>query len=268
MFGKNEIIGQKYFVNADDKLFVTSIFYTLQGEGPYSGRPAVFIRLAKCNLACVFCDTFFDDGDWLSVEEINAQIGSVLKGVARDKVGIVVTGGEPMLQKNICALCDALVVRHAFVQIETNGTVYQEIPRAVTLVVSPKCAVKNGEILDYLKPHQKIIVRADCLKFVVEDDVNSPYYTVPDWAFSFTKDIFISPMNVYNDVPKAAKALRQGGGAASMETRSNIDEVVSFWETGLLNMAQNQKNHEYAARYCLSHRFILSLQTHLYAGIA
>jgi organic radical activating enzyme len=66
MFGTNEIVGKKYFADAPaDSLFVTSMFFTLQGEGPYSGMPALFIRLAKCNLDCSFCDTFFDDGDWM-----------------------------------------------------------------------------------------------------------------------------------------------------------------------------------------------------------
>jgi 7-carboxy-7-deazaguanine synthase len=50
--------------------------------------------------------------------------------------------------------------------------------------------------------------------------------------------------------------------------RSTVDEVVSFWEPDLLNRVENQKNHEYAAKYCLDHHLILSLQTHLYAGIA
>ena len=268
MFGRNEIVGQKYFVGTQDKLFVTSIFHTLQGEGPYSGRPAVFIRLAKCNLACSFCDTFFDDGDWLNVGEIEARIRLALESTDRSKVGIVITGGEPMLQQNVGLLCKALLGNHAFVQIETNGIIYQDIPEAVTLVVSPKCAEKNGVVLSYLKPHPKMLARADCLKFVVEDKMGSPYSAVPDWAFDFTKDIYISPMNMYNDVPRDAKMLRIETGAVSMQKRSTIDEIVSFWEPGLLNMAQNQKNHEYAARYCLEHNFILSLQTHLYAGIA
>ena len=56
MFGTNEIIGKKYFKDAPkDSLFVTSMFFTLQGEGPYAGLPALFIRLAKCNLDCSFC---------------------------------------------------------------------------------------------------------------------------------------------------------------------------------------------------------------------
>lgn len=55
MFGMNEIVGLKYFKNAlPNTLTVTSRFYTLQGEGPFRGFPAYFIRLAKCNLACSF----------------------------------------------------------------------------------------------------------------------------------------------------------------------------------------------------------------------
>jgi 7-carboxy-7-deazaguanine synthase len=259
MFGKNEIIGQKYFAEAQDKLFITSIFYTLQGEGPFSGRPAVFIRLAKCNLACSFCDTFFDDGDWLSIEDVKTKINILLNGKNKSKIGIVITGGEPMLQKNIASLCEAFIGTHAFVQIETNGTVYQELPESVTLVVSPKCATQNNVATHYLKPHKQNLKRANCLKFVITNDAASPYHALPDWAFDFEKDIYISPMNIYNYTPNKSKTLVE---------RSTIDEVISFWEKGLLNIAENQKNHEYAAKYCLEHNLILSLQTHLYAGIA
>ena len=59
MFGLNEKVGKSYFKDAGDKLFVTSIFYTIQGEGPMRGRPALFVRLAKCNLGCSWCDAFF-----------------------------------------------------------------------------------------------------------------------------------------------------------------------------------------------------------------
>jgi hypothetical protein len=53
-----------------------------------------------------------------------------------------------------------------------------------------------------------------------------------------------------------------------LEERSAVDEVISFWEEGLLDMKENQKNHEYAARYCAKHGHILNLQIHLYASLA
>src|SRR6185312_12181590 len=108
MFGSNEIIGKAFFKNAEkNELLVASRFFTLQGEGPYRGHPAYFIRLAKCNLACSFCDTYFDSGDWQNfgtlLEEADQIIDSFYKtrhlptpscaaGLAK-KMVLVITGG-------------------------------------------------------------------------------------------------------------------------------------------------------------------------------
>ena len=275
MFGKNEIVGQKYFDNAGDKLFVTSIFYTLQGEGPYRGEPAVFVRLAKCNLACSFCDTYFDGGDWLTFDEIDLRIGNVLKeyfdGIlpawAESRIGLVITGGEPMLQKNLGPFLERMQDHFAFTQIESNGIIVQDIPEYTTLVVSPKCLEKNGKPVKYLEPNPKMLARADCLKFVMSADQDSPYSTIPDWAYS-ARQVFVSPMNIYNKEPQKSKQLRSTKNDISLEERSAVDEVISFWEEGLLDMRENQKNHEYTARYCAKHGYILNLQLHLYASLA
>ena len=275
MFGKNEIVGQKYFDKAGDKLFVTSIFYTLQGEGPYRGEPAVFVRLAKCNLACSFCDTYFDGGDWLTFDEIDFRIGNVLReyfdGYVPDwsekKIGLVVTGGEPMLQKNLGVFLEYIKDHFAWTQIESNGTIVQNIPDSTTLVVSPKCLEKNGKPVKYLEPNPKMLARADCLKFVMNADQDSPYSSIPDWARGDRK-VFISPMNVYNREPQKSKQIRSEKNSISIEERSAVDEVISFWEEGLLDMKENQKNHEYAAQYCAKNGFVLNLQIHLYASLA
>ena len=282
MFGKNEIVGQKYFNDAGDKLFVTSIFYTLQGEGPYRGEPAVFVRLAKCNLACSFCDTYFDGGDWLSYDELEARIWNAVNNYFDDqddiipnwfsqKVGLVVTGGEPMLQKNLGAFLEKVKDNFAWTQIESNGTVWQDLPDSTTLVCSPKCSEKNGAPVKYLKPNTDVMDRADCLKFVMNADPDSPYSSIPDWAHEYAakgKKVFISPMNIYNREPQKSKQLRSNKNDISIEERSMVDEVISFWEEGLLDMKENQKNHEYAAKYCANHGFTLNLQIHLYASLA
>jgi len=295
MFGKNEIVGKKYFkeVVGKDQLFVTSMFMTLQGEGPYRGLPAFFIRLAKCNLNCFFCDTFFDDGDWLTFAEINERIEDTIdqfyedKGIERPewtncyyengqviprKMVLVMTGGEPMLQENIGSFLDAQVKCFAKTQIESNGTQNTEIPTETTLVVSPKCSQKKNVSIKYLEPRKEVLARADCLKFVMESDPNSPYSTIPDWAHQWAKEtgkeIYISPMNIYNDIPKNSKEKRANSNQISLGERSRIDEVISFWEPGLLNMVENQKNHEYTAQYCITHGYILNLQIHLYASLA
>jgi organic radical activating enzyme len=280
MFGKNEIVGQKYFNEAaDDQLFVTSIFYTLQGEGPYRGEPAIFVRLAKCNLACSFCDTYFDGGDWLTFDQVYDRImaaavsyfGGEVPGWFEQKVGLVITGGEPMLQKNLGTFLHKVQNLFAWTQIESNGTVWQDIPAETTLVCSPKCSEKNGEPVKYLKPNKDVMDRADCLKFVMNADPDSPYSDIPDWAHEYAtagKKVFVSPMNVYNREPQKSKQMRSSKNDISMEERSAVDEVISFWEEGLLNMTENQKNHEYTAQYCARNGFTLNLQIHLYASLA
>jgi 7-carboxy-7-deazaguanine synthase len=300
VFGKNEIVGQKYFNDAGDKLFVTSIFYTLQGEGPYRGEPAVFVRLAKCNLACSFCDTYFDGGDWLTFQEIDRRIDRVVSdyfngdvpvwarelwgGVAEEgdasdqqvplkprEMVLVITGGEPMLQKNLGPFLRYMETRFRDTQIESNGTLLQEVPASTTLVVSPKCSEKGGKPVKYLQPNQEVIDRADCLKFVMSADQSSPYGSIPDWAHDYAsngKNVFISPMNIYNKEPQKSKQLRSNKNDISLEERSQVDEVISFWEEGLLNMKENQKNHEYAAQYCARHGFTFNMQLHLFASLA
>jgi glucan biosynthesis protein len=75
-------------------------------------------------------------------------------------------------------------------------------------------------------------------------------------------------MNIYNSEPMKSKQLRASSNQISLEERSTVDEIVSFWEPGLLNMAENQKNHEYAAKYCAQHGLTMNLQIHLYASLA
>jgi 7-carboxy-7-deazaguanine synthase len=300
MFGTNVIVGKKFFKEAPiDSLFITSMFFTLQGEGPYGGQPALFIRLTKCNLACSFCDTFFDAGDWMSFDEIEKKAYDTITAYWTDRnlqppewlantiddekhelfgtllslnCVLVITGGEPLLQTNLVEFLKRQVGKYKAVQIESNGTVDQDVPEGVTLVCSPKCAEKGGVATRYLSPTKLILERADCLKFVMSADETSPYNVVPDWAHDWKKrtgkEIYVSPMNVYNQLPHRAKLLRSKSEEITIDERSTVDEVISFWEPGLLNMPKNQENHEHAAKYCMDYGFRLNLQVHLYASLA
>jgi len=289
MFGLNEIVGKKYFEDAGDKLFVTSVFYTMQGEGPYRGMPALFVRLAKCNLGCSWCDAFFDDGDWMTVEEVvSAGVlevekyydNNVPEGIW-DRMVFVVTGGEPSLQK-IKPLLEYASEKFGATQIESNGVFAPDVPDRTTVVISPKCNEKVDISLGfkryiptkYMEPNKDTLARADCLKFIVEDqdEFDSPYQSIPDWAHEWHKetgrDIYISPMNIYNKEPEKAKAIRAGKNKMDLEERSTVEEVVSWWEKDLFNMDANQKNHEHAARYALDHGYIFQMQLHLFASFA
>lgn len=293
MFGTNSVIGKKYFRDApEESLLVTSMFFTLQGEGPYAGQPALFIRLAKCNLTCSFCDTFFDDGDWMTFEQIEAKMYETICDYWTDKgqpvptwavsppdsdkvhpnIVLVMTGGEPLLQENISAFMQKQLSNFKAVQVESNGIPDTVVPEGVTLVCSPKCLEKEGKAVKYYAPSATILERADCLKFVMSADTTSPYNSVPDWALDWKqrtgKEIYCSPMNIYNSFPQKIKLLRAEKGSITMAERSTVDEVISFWEKDLLDLNANQANHEYTARYCMSHGLKLNLQMHLYASLA
>jgi hypothetical protein len=75
-------------------------------------------------------------------------------------------------------------------------------------------------------------------------------------------------MNIYNDEPMKSKQLRASTNQITLQERSTVDEVISFWEDGLLDMKSNQANHEYAAKYCAQHGFIFNMQLHLFASLA
>lgn len=94
---------------------VNEIFYSLQGEGHYTGTPAVFIRFAGCNLRCSFCDTDFTSFTEMSEDEILEEVNKY------PATHIVITGGEPTLQITP-SLTSKLHNAGKYIQMETNGT--------------------------------------------------------------------------------------------------------------------------------------------------
>lgn len=135
MHGNNPV--RKRESRDDRRLQVAEIFPTLQGEGPYSGRKCVFVRLTGCNLRCWFCDTKWDDDNdpLMTVDEIMHQVHGML---GTSKL-LVVTGGEPVRQ-DLVQLIRECGIYGITVQIETAGTLWQPILTwsNVRIVVSPK----------------------------------------------------------------------------------------------------------------------------------
>ena len=126
-----------------DRYTVNELFYSLQGEGYYTGTPAVFLRFSGCNRACSFCDTDHFSGTEMSAEEI---ADACAEYPARH---VVVTGGEPLLQLDD-VLLRALKARGFYVQIETNGSL--PVPTGVDWVTcSPKDAPWAIDRVDELK---------------------------------------------------------------------------------------------------------------------
>lgn len=123
------------------KYRVNEIFYSLQGEGRWAGRAAVFVRLSGCNLRCPFCDTDFSDYREMGAEEIVKEA----KRLGGDCRFIVITGGEPTLQVDE-PLTALLHQEGFFISMETNGT--RPIPKGIDWVTcSPKSSfVDNGNV--------------------------------------------------------------------------------------------------------------------------
>lgn len=140
-------------------LDIHSIFYTLQGEGPYTGRPAVFVRLAGCNLQCPACDTEYTKGrDVLQVQDV---VETVRRMAHPSKAMVVITGGEPFRQ-NLSQLVSRLHDSGYDIQIETNGTIAPEdFPyHLVDIVVSPKAGKVQPGLFEHIMAYKYVIHHA------------------------------------------------------------------------------------------------------------
>lgn len=147
---------------------ITEIFHSIQGESSFAGQPCVFVRTTGCNLRCTWCDTeySFHGGRDMEVEEIVSEVHRL--GPACRLVEL--TGGEPLLQKEIGELASALLSRGYTVLCETSGSLpVDRVPTDVVKIVDFKCPA-SGETeanrwsnLDLLDPAR------DELKFVIAD---------------------------------------------------------------------------------------------------
>lgn len=244
-----------------NELLVHNTFYSIQGEGPLAGSPAFFVRLAGCNYGsktshCQFCDTKFSlkDGLPMSFADLELELLQLVKDKSRFTEAdlIVITGGEPALQKNLPAFVKFLTQRKEGpqVQIETNGVfdaVLNECIEADALVVcSPKASVVKGygrkpklkdDLLQLRHPFSTYY------KFVVTSDSKDVHYNLPDWVFELDpSQVYLSPMTMYK--------------------KAYSGEVSSVWDADLIDQVATAKNYSFAADRCLIHGFNLTVQLH------
>ena len=158
---------------------VNEIFYSLQGEGRWSGRPAVFVRMSGCNLKCPFCDTDFKGYKKMSAEDILAA--------CQEKGGdcrfIVLTGGEPTLQVD-AELIHLLHQKGYYLSMETNGT--HVVPEGIDWITcSPK--------LDFTEDGELALKKVDELKLVFDGT-----HEVSNYGLEATYQ-YLQPCDVGND---------------------------------------------------------------------
>lgn len=177
------------------ELDIVGIFPTIQGEGPFVGTPAVFIRLAGCNLSdvCKGCDTdYTSNRKRMTVEQITKEVT-----IFRDCGLVVITGGEPFRQ-GLKSITDQLIGMGNTVQIETNGTLYQELDFDKVKIV---CSPKTPNLHPHLWPH------ITALKYILEYGKVSTIDGLPTSSLGsglgvvrpkrefFKGDVFVQPMD-------------------------------------------------------------------------
>ncbi|MCP4568025.1 MAG: radical SAM protein, partial [FCB group bacterium] len=144
-------------------LKVNEIFYSIQGESTYVGRPCVFVRLTGCNLRCTFCDTqyAYDKGELMKIADIIDHVSSYRCPL------VEITGGEPLIQKETPLLIQGLIEQGHEVLLETNGTRdIRPVDERCVKIVDVKCP--SSGMSDMNDPENlKRLSHGDELKFVI-----------------------------------------------------------------------------------------------------
>jgi len=152
-------------------LTINEIFYSVQGESSYAGRPCVFVRLTACDLRCSWCDTTyaFSEGGKQAIEQVLEQVDRI------DCPLVEVTGGEPLLQEDVYALMQGLLDRGRTVLLETGGhRSTARVPGQVVTILDVKCPGSGeAEKMDWsnlhrLRPHDEVT-------FVIRDRADYEY---------------------------------------------------------------------------------------------
>lgn len=222
-------------------LHVHSVFATIQGEGPFCGTPAVFVRLAGCNLQCPGCDTdYTSKRQRYTVAQLAWQVG--MTRTTREPGLVVITGGEPFRQQ-IADFIDALLDMKYYVQIETNGT----LPAANLIYNTSSlndrtgayivCSPKTGRM------HPSVVNNACALKYVMHANSVDPDDGLPLTALDHTAH------------PKLARPPR------------GWDRPIYLQPMDSQEQEQNNLNRAVCVASCLKHGYILQLQVHKLLGM-
>lgn len=235
MFGKNRIAKLSQGDGRKIQTVNGSPFLTIQGEGPYAGHPAVFIRLHGCHLRCYFCDTEFDNPED-PLLEVNVLLDKVNEVAGAAKL-VVITGGEPMRQ-NIYPLCNGLFYAGFNIQIETAGSFWVEgidIIPGVSIVCSPKTPTI----------HPQILANAAAFKYVVSGAM----------LFDGHPQGYV-PITATQDGARPARlALPRPGAPVYLSPCDEGDEEI------------NRMNRQMVAKLAIEYGVIAGLQLHKFMGV-
>jgi 7-carboxy-7-deazaguanine synthase len=155
----------------EEVLTINEIFHSIQGESTHTGRPCVFVRLTACDLRCSWCDTpyAFTEGKKMSIDDVVARV----EGYGCDLVEI--TGGEPLLQRDVYPLMEQLLASGKTVMVETGGHLsIKDVPSPVIRIMDVKCP-GSGESGKNHWENLTLLGSQDEVKFVIRDRTDYEY---------------------------------------------------------------------------------------------
>ena len=174
------------------KLKINEIYYSVQGESTFMGKPCIFIRLTYCNLRCSYCDSeyTFHEGKDMSLKDI-------IKKIEEYPCNLVeVTGGEPLFQKNCVTLLSELVKRKYKVLLETSGSLsIENVPKQVINIIDFKCPSSKMEKKN-LWDNINFIKDNDQIKFVIgnKEDYEWTKNKISEYNLDSKCEILLSPV--------------------------------------------------------------------------
>lgn len=211
---------------AFDGLLITEIFHSIQGESTQAGERFSFIRLTGCNLRCLYCDSTyaFKGGTRMNIPEI-------LKSIETHRTkNVLLTGGEPLLQRNTLTLVKALRENGYQVSIETHGECsvqdYVGIARLIMDIKSPGSGMYRG---GYLK-NLPLLTSTDEIKFVLcdETDLTWAEKVISEELGGFSGTILFSTANPHPESPgqstNRASGIKRGEGLNIRQVAERILE--------------------------------------------
>jgi len=177
---------------ATDRLRITEIFYSLQGEARNVGWPTVFIRLTGCPLRCGYCDTSyaFQGGAWYTLDDILHQVSHYHTRY------VTVTGGEPLAQKPCLDLLSRLCDAGYDVSLETSGALdVSGVDQRVIKVMDLKTP-GSGEAARNLYANLQYLLPQDQIKFVLSDrqDYDWAVALLNQYALTDICEVLFSPV--------------------------------------------------------------------------
>lgn len=247
MFGTNVITKQSKGPVTHYR--VHSLFTTIQGEGPLSGMPAVFVRMAGCNLRCYWCDTEFDE-DLLPFTP-DQLLHTIADLSPHGRRIVVFTGGEPMLQP-LGPVVQGLLSRGLIVQYETAGTVWDYSLPSYGGDLRFVCSPKTGQV------HTNIANACYTWKYIVAAGTDKdPEDGLPIYSTQIaSRDGAPMPGRVYR--PPYLQ---------SHPSRIWVQPRAEYHRDGTPDRERTDANVQHAVGLCDRYGYRLSLQTHKMIGL-